>query len=189
MTIKFLHSTSRPYPLRVTIRVMRQSGKSLTLQRRRTNILRCTPPTWRPESHGRMPIIRSPPVLRKVPTPHNHRSGSLPYTLGTAVLGSLYCVYAIISIVLRLIDIAISCKKALLWISYIGDQVVLILAVTGVTAAGSSLVSHNGSNGICATYTSLCGSLNIATGTLSISALLLVFTLVISCFYVCKRRT
>ncbi|KAH7279023.1 hypothetical protein KP509_37G001300 [Ceratopteris richardii] len=110
------------------------------------------------------------------------------YTLGTAVLGSLYCIYAIISIILRLVNVSRSCKKALLWISYIGDQVVLILAVTGVTAAASSLVSDYDSYGICADYILLCGRLAVATGALLIGSLLLVFTLVISSFYVCKRR-
>ncbi|KAH7279013.1 hypothetical protein KP509_37G000300 [Ceratopteris richardii] len=110
------------------------------------------------------------------------------YTLGTAVLGSLYCIYAIISLILRLVNISRSCKKVLLWINYIGDQVVLILAVTGVTAAASSLVSNNSSDGICATYTLLCRRLAAATGALLVGSLLLVFTLVISSFYVCKRR-
>ncbi|KAH7279019.1 hypothetical protein KP509_37G000900 [Ceratopteris richardii] len=110
------------------------------------------------------------------------------YILGTAVLGSLYCVYAIISIILRLIDIALSCKKALLWISYIGDQVILILAVTGVTAAASSLVPNKDTNGTCVPFISFCSRLAIATGTLFMGSLFLVFTLVISSVCVCKRR-
>ncbi|KAH7279018.1 hypothetical protein KP509_37G000800 [Ceratopteris richardii] len=110
------------------------------------------------------------------------------YTLGVAVLGSLYCVYAIISLILRLIGIALSCKKALLWISYIGDQVILILAVTGGTAAASSLVSTKDSSNTCVTFTSLCSRLAIATGTLFISSFFLVFTLVISSVCVCNRR-
>ncbi|KAH7279016.1 hypothetical protein KP509_37G000600 [Ceratopteris richardii] len=113
---------------------------------------------------------------------------SIRYTLGTAVLGSLYCVYAIISIILRLIDIALSCKKPLLWISYIGDQVILILEVTGVTAAASSLLSNKDNNGSCVTYTALCTRLAIATGTLIIASLFLVFTSVISSVCACKRR-